>query len=116
MAFSNIFKEVVRKSKQFAESMGKQSVGTEHMLYGIIAEKTSQASKILDNVGVTIDKYESVMKSYLNKQSLSLEGSIDFSKTVNAIFVKISDFYEKNASKQQDVELLLLLLVQNEYY
>jgi len=116
MAFSNSLKEVARLAKEFASFNGAQKVETEHLLYGVLAENSSLASKYLNDVGVDELKYKKVILSYLKNTQNNFSDVIDFSNTVNSIFAKISSFYEKNTSKQQEIELLLLFVLQNKNY
>ena len=114
MAFSNSFKEVVGYAKEFAEKMKAQNVQTEHLLYGILAQNSSLASKFLNEIGVSKDAYQKVMFSYLKKKTDILMGEVLFSNNANQIFAKISSFYEKNVSKPQEIELLLYYILKNE--
>ena len=95
MAFSNSLKEVAILAKEFASFNGAQKVETEHLLYGVLAENSSLASKYLNDVGVDELKYKKVILSYLKNTQNNFSDVIDFSNTVNSIFAKISSFYEK---------------------
>ncbi len=116
MAFSKEFKEVVNLARNFAATMGAGRLETEHLLYGILAENSSLAAKILNGVGLDLNGYEKVIKSYQKETSAIDTSSVEFSKAANLIFAKISSFYEKNISKPQEIELLLRFLLQNQNY
>ena len=116
MAFSNSFKNVANLSKDFAKMINAQKVETEHLLYGILADKSSRASKFLNDVGVTEEYYKKVMVSYSKSRNVNYDNTVEFSKSTNAIFAKISSFYEKKLSKPQEIELLLLYILQNENF
>lgn len=116
MAFSNELKEVVRVSKEFAASAGTEKVDTSHLFYGILSQKNCLAAKYLEDVGIDLDTYKNVMNKYLKQKQSYSSGEAVLSSSVKSIFAKISSFYEKNASKPQEIELLLLIMLKNENY
>ena len=113
MAFSKTFKNVVNLSKEFAKKTNSQNVETEHLFYGILADNSSLAAKLLNDVGVSKDYYEKVMVSCAKEKESKYIETVSFSKSANAIFSKISSYYEKNLVKPQDVEFLLLQILEN---
>ncbi len=116
MAFSSSLKKVANLAKNFAAKLGSPKVETEHLLYGILAEENSLAAKVLGDVGITKESFEKVIKSYQFVQFGIDADGVEFSRSANIIFAKISSFYEKNISKPQEIELLLHFLLENEKY
>ena len=68
MAFSNSFKDVASSAKDVAALLCSPKVETEHLVYGILAENSSQAAKLLNDLGVTKDAYKKVIFSYLKNK------------------------------------------------
>ena len=95
MAFSNSFKEVVCKSKDFAALVGAQKVETEHLLYGLLADNSSYASKMLNDLGVTKDAYKKVIFSYLKKNQMDISVKLIFQKQAIVFFQKLQLFMKK---------------------
>ncbi len=49
-------------AQEFAEKSGNKSIDTEHILFGILKENTSLASKMLYSKGIDLDKIASEIK------------------------------------------------------
>ena len=98
----NQIQNVFKLAADFAEKLGSISVETEHLLYGVLSDETSVASKILNSFGVTKNKYASVVKS-ISKNNTSVQ-KVALSKNVALIYSKI------NESKGNVQDILYLLL------
>jgi len=99
----NKIQNLFKVSADFAEKLGSSAVETEHLLYGILSDETSVASKILNGYGVTKTKYVSVLKS-ISKNNSSFGTKPSLSKNVALIYSKVSE----NQGNVQDVLYLLL--------
>ena len=86
----------------FAEKLGSVSVETEHLLFGVLNDNTSIASKTLKDFGVSEIKYANVVKS-ISKGNMLSQKSV-FSKNVSLIYSKIIE----NHGNAQDILYLLL--------
>lgn len=98
----NKIQNVFKIATSFAEKLGSASVETEHLLFGVLNDETSVASKILNDLGVTKTKYASVFKSVLKNGSASAKPVL--SKNVSLIYSKVIE----NQGTVQDVLYLLL--------
>ena len=65
--FTKSSENVLKIANDLAEDMGHTYIGTEHILYGLVAEESGVASKVLENQNVQsediIDKIESLIGS-----------------------------------------------------
>ncbi len=98
----NVFKD----SAEFAEKLGCSLVETEHLLYGVLNNEDSVASKILTGFGIDKTKYINIVKSISKKELNSLNGNqkVALSKNVSLIYSKVLE----NFGSVQDVLYLLL--------
>jgi len=74
--FSPKVKKVISRSRDEAIRLGHDFIGTEHLLLGIMKEKTSLALRVLDSLDVNKTDLkqsieESVKRSYSPKAALS---------------------------------------------
>ncbi len=53
--------EALRLSDAASESLGDEFIGTEHLLIGILEEKTGIAAQFLNHLGVTTDKVNELL-------------------------------------------------------
>ncbi len=98
----NKIQNIFKVATKFAEKLGSKSVETEHLLFGVLNDETSVASKILNDLGVSKTKYASVFKSVLNN---GLGGT-------NAVLSKnVSLIYSKVIESQGNVQDVLYLLL-----
>ena len=98
----NQIQNVFKAAADFAEKLGSNSVETEHLLYGVLNDETSVASKILNGFGITKSKYASVVKSISKNNALAQK--VVLSKNVALIYSKINE----SQGNVQDVLYLLL--------
>ena len=98
----NKIQNVFKIATSFAEKLGSSSVETEHLLFGVLNDEASVASKILNDLGVTKTKYASVFKSVLKNGSVLSKPVL--SKNVSLIYSKVVE----NQGNVQDVLYLLL--------
>lgn len=65
--FTKSSENVLKIANDLAEDMGHSYIGTEHILYGLVAEESGVASKVLENQNVQsediIDKIENLIGS-----------------------------------------------------
>ena len=94
----NVFKIAI----SFAEKLGSASVETEHLLFGVLNDETSVASKLLNGLGVNKTKYASVFKSVL-KNGVGGTSAV-LSKNVSLIYSKVVE----SQGNVQDILYLLL--------
>ena len=65
--FTKSSENVLKIANDLAEDMGHSYIGTEHILYGLVAEESGVASKVLENQNIQsediIDKIENLIGS-----------------------------------------------------
>ena len=67
MPLSNECKRVLAYAFEEAERFGHQQVGTEHVLLGLLREKTSKAADVLNELGVTLERARNEIASHYSK-------------------------------------------------
>ena len=113
MAGVNLLKNVIENSAKFARTLGSSKIETEHLLFGVLSSKGTFAEKLLLSVGIDETSYKKVIFSYLKNKEIQQISQVSYSKTVSEIFAKTNDFSQKNASKQQEIEFILHLILKN---
>ena len=99
----NQIQDIYKHSAELAEKLNSKTVETEHLLFGVLCEENSVASKTLISVGVTKSTYLNVIKSISkNVQTENVKPTL--SKNVSLILNRISG----DESNAQDVLYLLL--------
>ena len=105
MARENVsIQRVFQNAAEFAESIGSKTVETEHLLFGVISEETSFASKVLDSVGVNKISYSKIVKSVSKGGLQKLNAKPVLSKNVSLILSRVST----ERANTQDILFLLL--------
>lgn len=66
--FTNSAQKVLEISNDIATEFGHNYIGTEHILYGLVNEKTGVASKVLANQGVTAEKVYEDIEELIGKE------------------------------------------------
>ena len=100
----NKLQKVLKASVDFAQKLGSATVETEHLLFGVLSEEMSNASKILNGYGISKQKYASVVKTISKNSNLPLGSTPVLSKNVSLIFSNISE----NQGNLEDLLYLLL--------
>lgn len=98
----NKIQNILKIATSFAEKLGSASVETEHLLFGVLNDEASVASKILNEFGVTKTKYASVFKSILKNNVTGTNAVL--SKNVSLIYSKVIE----SQGNVQDILYLLL--------
>ena len=81
---------------------------TEHLLFGVIADESSYASKVLDSFGVNKTSYSKIIKS-VSKSGYATNVKPSLSKNVSLILSRVA---ESDANAQ---DILFLLLSKKEF-
>lgn len=93
---------VFKSAAELAEKLNSKTVETEHLLFGVLCEENSIASKTLNSVGVTKTTYLNVVKS-ISKNGQVKNPKPVLSKNVGLILNRVSA-----GGNAQDVLYLLL--------
>jgi ATP-dependent Clp protease ATP-binding subunit ClpC len=65
--FTERARRAIVLAQEEAQRLGNNYIGTEHMLLGIISEGESVAAKVLENLGVSVQKVRSEVESIVGK-------------------------------------------------
>lgn len=82
--FADSVEEVLNSATEIALRYGCNQVGTEHILYGLVANKDAVASKVLSEFGVTKKNLLEIFEE--NADELNLIGGVELSPRVKEIF------------------------------
>ncbi len=111
MALSSSLETAISNSAKFARSVGVDSIGTEHLLYGILTVSNSRATKLLNSFGIFSEQYKKVINSKLFNNSNNSIKEVGISKTVSNIFAKSSNFCKNNGIKTVEIEEILYFIL-----
>ena len=64
---SETAKHTLRHAYETAQDYSQESCGTEHILYSILMQKNSQATKLLVNMNVSVDSMMNELEQFLNR-------------------------------------------------
>ncbi len=93
--FSERVQEVIRLSREEAIRLGHDSIGTEHLLLGIIRENHGVAVKILRNLGVDLDKLKKTIEDTVRPSGGTMTiGNIPLTKQAEKV-LKITQIESK---------------------
>ncbi len=117
--FSDSFKEVLRLSRAAAVSLGSDSLGTEHLLLGLIRAENTIAVKLLLRLNVDLESMERDIKESLNSaggmMTIGSEQMIPFSARAKAVLqASAEEAKERNDSMVNTEHMLLAMLRVND--
>ncbi len=103
------------EAQKIASEMGHTYIGSEHILYGLISESESVASKLLESKGANIGKIKEIIAEYAGtgqKTSLSASDMTPRSKKI----IELSAYEASNTSSRYigTEHILLAMLSENE--
>ena len=81
---SKIAESTLQMSLRCAQEYNQEICGTEHLLMGILQQSQSQATNLLSNMNIDIDRLVSIVETVLSKQSLLSERQFDRGLVFNA--------------------------------
>ena len=98
-------------AQEEARNTGHNLVGTEHILLGIIGEKTSTAAELLSNLGVELDKTRDVALEVVGKGSGFIPANIPFTPKAKRILEQAFNEARQLKSNFISPEHILLAIV-----
>ena len=99
--FSKRIQSIIKKSKEEAIRMGHSYVGSEHLLLGLINEKTGISSKIFDTYNIDINQIINMIEDMINTSTGSMTlGHLPLTRRAERI---IKNAYHEASSKGIDV-------------
>jgi ATP-dependent Clp protease ATP-binding subunit ClpA len=78
-ALSETAKLTLKMSWNVAQSHSQNSLGTEHILYSLLSQKTSRAHVLLGDMGIDLNELSITLEEFLDHQT---EGMVDDSEAV----------------------------------
>ena len=113
--FTDRARRVVFHAQEEAGRLGENYVSTEHLLLGLVREKDSAASCILEDLGCSVDEVRSALEQQITKG----EGKLDADMQLTPRAKRVIDLsYEEARGLQQDFigteHLLLGMLAEGE--
>lgn len=82
-AFSDGVTEVIREATEIALKYGSSQIGTEHILYGLVANKESLACRVLNEFGITKNNLLEVFDDSVDV--INLMGRVELSPRVKEV-------------------------------
>ena len=76
--FTDRARRVVVLAQEEAQRLGNNYIGTEHLLLGIISEGESVAAKVLENLGVNLQKVRGEVEAIVGKGSQTTQQEMVF--------------------------------------
>lgn len=111
------YKAVITFAQTESDRLGHQSVGTEHLLLGLLQEGNSLAAQALGSVGVTSEKVQTEIKKLKGQAPSSSDDNNRFTPEAKLVLEKTLLFY-RNVDQSFDncigAESLLIALIGNE--
>lgn len=109
------FTDGVKNAWKFAASeaakLGSDYIGTEHLLLGIAHEKDSAGGKILNSLGLTVDRVEQLLSQYSQGRSLFSTGEVYAApRTKRVLEMAVEEANELGNSYVGTEHLLLAIL------
>ncbi|MBD2091851.1 ATP-dependent Clp protease ATP-binding subunit [Microcoleus sp. FACHB-1515] len=104
---------VVMAAQEEARRLGHNFVGTEQILLGIIKEKTSVASKVLAELGITLEDARAEVENIIGRGSGFVPAELPFTPKTKRIFEQAFQQARQFDQRYIAPEHLLLSLVQD---
>ena len=104
---------VVMAAQEEARRLGHNFVGTEQILLGIIKEKTSLASKVLGDLGVTLEAARAEVENIIGRGSGFVPAELPFTPKTKRVFEQAFEQARQFDQRYIAPEHLLLSLVQD---
>ena len=94
--------KLFKVASEIAKTLNSNSVETEHLLYSVISNESSMASKVLCELGVNKSSFAKILRSLSKNTSTNNDPVL--SKNVSLILSRLSN---ENANTQDALYLLL---------
>ena len=82
--FSDSVLKVLEDATNIALKYGSDQVGTEHILYGLVANKENIASKVLEEFGMTRENLSKIFAQ--SADEINMDGEVELSPRVKEVF------------------------------
>ncbi len=113
--FTERAKKVLTLAQEEAERSHHSYIGTEHLLLGLLREGEGLAAKVLNNLGVEIDKVRSTIESVLGRnERIIIQQIIPTSRVKKVIEISFEEARRMGNNYVGTEHLLLGLLIEGE--
>jgi ATP-dependent Clp protease ATP-binding subunit ClpA len=113
--FTERAKQVLTRAQEEAERSHHSYIGTEHLLLGLLRVEDGEAAKILNNLGVEINRVRSTIESVLGRnERLIIQQIIPTSRVKKVIELAFEEARRMGTNYVGTEHLLLGLLVEGE--
>jgi len=112
------FTESAEKAIQYANEitlkLGHNYIGSEHILYGLVKEKTGISNKVLEEQGIVADKVENEIKKIMGETLVKTKKILGFTPRTKRILENASAEAKKVASNYIGTEHILVGIMREE--
>ena len=113
--FTERAKKVLTLAQEEAERSHHSYIGTEHLLLGLLREGEGLAAKVLNNLGVEINKVRSTIESVLGRnERIIIQQIIPTSRVKKVIEISFEEARRMGHNYVGTEHLLLGLLIEGE--
>jgi ATP-dependent Clp protease ATP-binding subunit ClpC len=114
--FSEGSRRVLTRAQGEAQRLGHSYIDTEHILLGLAAEESGIASKVLNNLGISLNKVQAAVEFVIGKgEKRAVKGEVDLApRAKRVIELAVDEARRLNSSYIGSEHLLLGLLREGE--
>ncbi|MDX2105964.1 MAG: Clp protease N-terminal domain-containing protein [Candidatus Melainabacteria bacterium] len=108
--FSKKAQKVLDKANEEARRLGYEFIGTDHILLGILKEKTNIANKVMKNLGITLNKLRKELPDFGRTEIDSIADELIYTPRTKRVFSMAKEEAEQLKSELIEPEHLLLAI------
>ena len=108
--FSKKAQKVLDKSHEEARRLGYEFIGTDHVLLGILGEKTNVANKVLKNLGITLNRLRKELPDFGRSEIDSIANELIYTPRTKRVFSIAKEEAVELKSETIEPEHLLLAI------
>ncbi|MCW5821262.1 MAG: hypothetical protein KIT34_00575 [Cyanobacteria bacterium TGS_CYA1] len=108
--FSKKAQKVLDKANEEARRLGYEFIGTDHILLGILGEKTNIANKVMKNLGITLNKLRKELPDFGRTEIDSIADELIYTPRTKRVFAMAKEEAEQLKSETIEPEHLLLAI------
>ena len=111
--FTEKANNAMNRAIEKAEELGHNYIGSEHVLYGLIAEGSGVAFNVLNKLGITADDYERLMQEKIGTSSPTNLTTAYFTPRTKRILQMAKLAASKLGSNYVGTEHLLIAIIED---
>jgi len=110
--FSEGTRKILTRAQEEAKRLGHSYIDTEHILLGLVGEESGVASKVLNNLGISLNKVQAAVEFVVGKRGKQASsGEIDLAPRAKRVIELAVDEARRSNSSYIGTEHLLLGLL-----